>query len=71
MDVVGSDSLEVLCAPGDLVDSWGFTIKNVGKACWPENTCLRLEDSKQSMIIKVGAVPYGKLFRVSGIDNEI
>jgi hypothetical protein len=47
MNVVGPDSLEVQCAPGDLVGSWGFTIKNVGKASWPEDTCLCLEESKE------------------------
>ena len=71
MEVEGSDSLEVQCAPGDLVNVWAFTIKNVGKASWPEETCLCLEESKESMVIKVGAVPSGKTFRVSGRDNGI
>jgi hypothetical protein len=47
MEVLGMDTLEVLCAPGDLVDAWAFTIKNVGKASWPDDTCLCLEDSKE------------------------
>ncbi len=71
MEVEGPDSLEVQCAPGDLVNVWAFTIKNVGKASWPENTCLCLEESKESMVIIVGAVRPGQTFTVSGSDNGI
>ena len=55
-EIVGTNIFEVPCAPGVSVDAWAFTIKNVGTVSWPEDTCLRLEDSKESMVIKVGAV---------------
>lgn len=71
MEVEVPDSLEVQCAKGELVNVWAFTIKNVGKASWPENTCLCLEESKESMVIIVGAVRPGKTFTVSGRDNGI
>jgi hypothetical protein len=45
MIIEGPDEVEVRCAPGDLVKDWSFTLKNVGKAPWPESTCLFLEES--------------------------
>jgi hypothetical protein len=47
MKIEGPDEVEVRCGPGDLVQGWSFTLKNVGKAAWSENTCLYLEDSKE------------------------
>jgi hypothetical protein len=55
----------VRCAPGDLVKDWSFTLKNVGKAPWPETTCLFLEESKDGISIYVGAVKPGDIFLAS------
>ena len=51
MIIEGPDEVELRCAPGDLVKDWSFTLKNVGKAPWPETTCLCLEESKERKVI--------------------
>jgi hypothetical protein len=47
MKIEGPNEVEVTCEPGALVEGWSFTLKNVGKAPWPQTTYLSLEDSKE------------------------
>jgi len=71
MRIEGPDEVEVRCAPGDLVKDWSFTLKNVGKAPWPETTSLCLEESKEEQFIFVGAVKPGETFLASYKELEL